>query len=390
MEVIRITTLREFDALKTEYEAVYAADPHAQFFLSWTWLRGWFELTPYAWSVLAVRETTSSACVAFLPLMTRGLRVFGIHLIRLLKMGGRPLSWYTGFVCLPEFEVEALPLLASHIDKHMAWDRFDLDFVADSRLNLFLDYFASARFMVQSEDTVPSMQIALPPTWPQYLAECVGATTRRNIRQRERRIERRNDLRREVAQADSVDADIDALLGLWQWRWGPKPFASWERSMLRHCFAHDCLRLTVLWHGATPVSAVACIIDQTHKTMYAYIVGYEARYAELSAGGALFDESIRHAIENGFRVYDFLVGSEGYKFSFGGQPSAVKIAFIKRRGLRSRLAIEVVTVGKTLRTLLINRVGPLKRTKVVKRAWLWSAHWLARLKIRRTLRTDQS
>jgi CelD/BcsL family acetyltransferase involved in cellulose biosynthesis len=56
----------------------------------------------------------------------------------------------------------------------------------------------------------------------------------------------------------------------------------------------------------------------------AYNVGYDPdRYAYLSSGTVLFAGAIREAIERGKSTFDFLRGSEEYKYRFGAQDTPI-------------------------------------------------------------------
>ncbi|RME42331.1 MAG: GNAT family N-acetyltransferase, partial [Caldilineae bacterium] len=72
MQVRKIERLEDFIALRQNWEAVYAADPHAHIFVSWLWLRGWFQIASPRWFILAARPDAASPYVAFLPLQWRG------------------------------------------------------------------------------------------------------------------------------------------------------------------------------------------------------------------------------------------------------------------------------------------------------------------------------
>ena len=47
------------------------------------------------------------------------------------------------------------------------------------------------------------------------------------------------------------------------------------------------------------------------------------KYGHLSAGIILLANNIRNAIENGYKIFDFLRGNEIYKFRMGGQETRV-------------------------------------------------------------------
>ena len=55
MQVDVIDNVDALSALKSDWEAVYAVDPEAHFFVSWTWMSKWLRELSSAWVVLAVR-----------------------------------------------------------------------------------------------------------------------------------------------------------------------------------------------------------------------------------------------------------------------------------------------------------------------------------------------
>jgi len=105
--------------------------------VSWAWLRGWFEVTPHAWRVLAARPAPKAPYVAFFPVSVRPARRYGVEGSRELYMGGNPGADYTGFVCLPEYEERAVSAFAAFVQRQMKWDRFHLKDVLDPRLDFF-------------------------------------------------------------------------------------------------------------------------------------------------------------------------------------------------------------------------------------------------------------
>jgi CelD/BcsL family acetyltransferase involved in cellulose biosynthesis len=384
MQVERVSALERFDALRSEYEAVYVADPHASVFLSWDWLRGWFTFAPYPWMVLAAKTDDGAPPSAFLPLILRGPQWLRLRPIRQLLMGGRPLAWYTGFVCCPSDEAHALAAFAHYVDRCLEWDQFALEYVVDPRLKTFLDRFDRTRFAIASHESWPSLGIPLPSTWEGYLAECMGPKSRETLRHDTRHIEQHSGLRCMQAQPDTLDRALDALLELWQWRWGPKRHASWERRILRHCFENDRLWLSVLWDGALPVAAVAAIIDRTKQTCHSYMTGYDSRYAALSPGTVVFGYQIRQAIEQGFRTYDFLLGADPYKLALGAKQRSSRSAVITRRNRRSTVASAVAMLGAGIDAALVMLLGPIKRTRIVKRIWFAVGRWLGSMRPRTT------
>lgn len=380
MQVCQIRDIEQFDQLKTAWETVYSADPHAHIFVSWVWLRGWFEMTPYTWLVLAVRTDDTSPYVAFFPLTIRTLRIFGFSLIRVLSMGGRPLAYYTGFVCLPEYEEEAMTALAMYVQQEMRWDSFRLEDMLDRRLDTFLERFPCKEFDIWHSDGMPSLCIPLPGSWDSYLQKFLSSRTRKNLRRALQGIEGRAGLCMTSTQTDTVDRDIGVLLTLWQQRWGPKPMAPWHRCLLRRLFENGCLFLNVLWNGTVPVAALAGIIDHHKKTFYGYIICHDEKYARLSPGTALVGHSIRYAIENGLKAYDFLVGADNHKLSFGAKQRNTQIAIIARKSLRSTVANSLLNLIEQVGDSLKKVLGSIKRTRLVRQIWSRASAQLKQIK----------
>ena len=329
MRIDCVDDLDQFDELKDEWNTVYMADPHATIFVSWAWLRGWFEATPYEWFVLAVRPDSAAPPVAFLALSVDAPR-------HQLQMGGNPWADYTGFVCTPEHQEEAIRTLAVFVQRQLQWDRFHMRDVYDPRLELFLACFPQKGFHVQRNDGVSCPYIPLPDTWEQYLQDYLGRRTRKNLRRCMRLMDDRGEFRVTQAQEDNIERQVDAFLTLYQMRWGAQPEYALTRfrSIFRHCFESGSLWLTVLWDGDTPVSAMAGLVDRRKKVFSNYLVGRDDRFAHLSPGDALIGYSIRCAIENGFQVFDFLRGAEHYKFSFGAKERLNSDTIITRKSLR--------------------------------------------------------
>jgi len=123
MQVDVIETYTEFEKLKPNWDAVYSADPDAQFFLSWTWFSQVFSRHPTGWFIIAVKpEDTNNDYVAFFPLrlktrMSNSLQAFCNE----IRVAGT-FFWsdYSGFICVPDHDDEAIPHLSAQL-KQMHW-----------------------------------------------------------------------------------------------------------------------------------------------------------------------------------------------------------------------------------------------------------------------------
>jgi hypothetical protein len=64
----RVDELNGFLCLRAAWNHLYARDPEAQYFLSWTWLAGVLRANPRQWLVLVARDTRGRY-LGFLPLV---------------------------------------------------------------------------------------------------------------------------------------------------------------------------------------------------------------------------------------------------------------------------------------------------------------------------------
>lgn len=352
MQIDLIDNLDRFNQLKTNWERVYLADPHAHIFVSWMWLQGWFKITPFDWFVLAARPEANSSYVAFFPLNLRYLRLGRVKLIRELRMGGKPLGGYTGFVCLPEYDERAITAFANYLQRTVGWDSCQLEHVLDPRLDVLLKSFPNRHFEVQKVASYASVYITLPDSWEQYLYDTLSTKTRQNLKRHIRQVESHPEIKRIQSENDNLENQLNAALILNQMRWGPwqQDRWNWAHQILRYCFSQDSLRLNVLWASEQPVATQVMLVDRLKKTVYSYFTGYDTRYAKLSPGTVAIGYDIQDAIENKFYNFEFLMGADDYKFTLGAKrrEDAVTVTIL-RKNLRSSVANLSLDMARKLR-----------------------------------------
>ena len=340
MQIDIIDNLAEFDRLAERWDALYAGDAHAQFFMSWSWLRHWFEITPYRWFVLAARPDHTQEYVAFLPLAGVVERRCGVGLRQLLYMGGKPISDYTGFVADSAHAAVAIPELGRYVAEQLTWDWFDIAHVIDERLELFLQGLNGERIRVRREEPVGCPCATLPQDWDAYLGESLSAKGRANLRRGMRMIETMPDFRATLSTADSIACDADIVLGMWRSRWGS--LAAHDlgnyRHMLRRTLDDGRLCLRILWTGKEPVAALAGLLDPVKRAFMYYLTGFNERFARISPGKVVVGWCIRDAIVQGYERFDFLLGLDEYKTSFFNAPIRLaQSVTVQRMDIASRV-----------------------------------------------------
>jgi len=333
-----IDTPEKFDRVAVAWNAIYAADLHAQVFLSWDWLRNWFDITPYRWLVLAAKRAAEGAYVAFLPLAITTAGRLGLR-ERQLYLGGKPISDYCGFVAAPDAADAALKSLCAYVSRELPWDRFHVAHVIDDRLDLFLSALDGAQFRVSWDSPVKCPYAELPADFDDYV-NSLSSKTRFNLRRSMRMIAALPDFRATEGAGDGCGRDLDVVLELWQRRWGALSPADADRYRTQLARAADSGRLwlRMLWSGATPIAGLVSLRDPVKRDWHYYFGGYHADFARYSPGKAVIGWSIRDAITQDYKRFDFLLGAEEYKHSFcGSHARLARSATVLRMSLASRL-----------------------------------------------------
>jgi len=80
----------------------------------------------------------------------------------------------------------------------------------------------------------------------------------------------------------------------------------------------------VLWKADQPLGALASFVDVQKKAFLFYLGARDESFNSPPPGFVLHAYSIRHAIRNGIKTYDFLRGNEPYKYSFAPQEYVIK------------------------------------------------------------------
>lgn len=348
MHVEEIDSIEGFEALRAHWDATFAQDRCASIFVSWAWLRGWFDVTPFPWTVLAVREHERGRYVGFLPLSVRGSRnPLRVDHFREVHMAGEPAADYTGFVCSPECEDAVLKALALHVCTKMTWEQLRFCEVNDPRLDRFLSYFPGS-FRRTDREGIACPFIPLPATFEQYLEETLGYETRKSLRKRIRQVER--DCSIERLNGSNGDQLIDALMQLagGRKREDQDPHTMRLHAPLRRCVQDGTAWVVLIRKREEPVAGLGCFIDRKFNSLCTYLTSYDEKFASLSAGRVVNAICIRDAIEMGLKTLDFLRGPEPYKMQFGAAVRHNRTVWIERPTLQTRVRKRVGALRQLL------------------------------------------
>ena len=267
-----------------EWDDVYRADPEAHCFLSWTWIVNWLDHIDEQWFVLAAKpEAGDVRYGAFFPVQLRTELADEGGFINSIRMGGWSLAGYSGFICRPAVEDDAIAAFGETI-KGFNWAQLRLETMLASkkRFDLLTSCFPRGEFSIDIHERrfdgdgsnysiYPYVE--LPDDFETYLQTRLGKSTRSNARSLLRQLDG-VDLRIAHATADTFERDLDILMGFWETKWGPlkgtralQREGADHRVMLRACFAAGEALLPVLWMGDKPIGAQGTFIDNTNRAL---------------------------------------------------------------------------------------------------------------------------
>lgn len=336
MHIDVIVSLEKLNTLKETWEAVYDADPEAQFFLSWPWISRWLQAAKSHWLVLAVKtDADASTYVAFFPLRYRVKKTANGKILKELVMAGNSAADYTGFLCVPGCTDSTISIFATAIKK-LDWDSLHLENICAWNKNnaLFLEHFHEQKFIhkhiknINQRDNIDNTvcpYLDLPNNWQSYLKNSLNSNMRRKVRRYLDAIDNSDDFRITIPSQHTIRRDIEILLRFWAMKWGERKGNNLTKSlniyrvMIMKSFSERILFMPILWHGDEPVGALACFADEKNKSLLMYVAGRDPSAHKPPPGLLLNAYCIKKAIENGYKTYDFLRGNEPYKYLFGAK-----------------------------------------------------------------------
>jgi CelD/BcsL family acetyltransferase involved in cellulose biosynthesis len=218
-----------------------------------------------------------------------------------------------------------------------AWDVVELcNTHQDSPTLAMLPALAEAQGWTASmtkEDVCPVAQ--LPSTWDEYLLT-LNKKHRHELRRKLRRAEAEENLNWYIVGPEhDLANEVEAFLDLMAESAPEKEsfltlqMRSFFRQLARVMYDAGWLQLTFLESGGQKVAAYFDFIYNGRVMVYNSGLNWRD-FPQLSAGIVLAAYDIRHAIEQGVAVVDFMQGDERYKYHLGGKDVEVRRLTIRK------------------------------------------------------------
>jgi CelD/BcsL family acetyltransferase involved in cellulose biosynthesis len=295
--------------------------PQATPYQTWEWNEAWwrhFGTRKRPRLLLFYADAAGQTPVGIAPLYT------SFHLgtpLRRLAWMGTGVSDYLEPLARPEYECAVAQALLKHLDAGLCgWDMADLQQLRP-QTPLLACSRAEARHMPAIIPMEPCPYVVLPQTWEEFTAR-LGKKMRSNLGYYERLLQKTfPDARGALADASNLDAGMTALFDLHQKRWnarwlpgvlGGKRVQAFHREAAARFLEQGWLRLHLLYADGDWRAALYCFA-YGGRTCY-YLGGFAPELARYSLGTLLTGRAIRQAISEQHTEFDFLRGSEPYKY----------------------------------------------------------------------------
>jgi CelD/BcsL family acetyltransferase involved in cellulose biosynthesis len=330
-----------FSRLRPEWERLFTESGNATPFQSFEWCHAW-------WRHFGGRRRAYLICVREGNDLVGLAPMFAVRFPwRVLRAIGTGVSDYLHPLARSGYESQVAGAIRSHLAELTEYDFVDWHGLRES------EPLASGLLSDRPHVSASCPVLDLPETWDAYLG-----LLSKSLRYEARRMDRPPYATgaatiRAVRDPAEVRAALGALFDLHGKRWKRRGLPGvFSRSQVRRFHAEYAteacalgrLRLSVLVHEGRPVGAIYAM--RTGSGTYFYQSGFDPEAKSLSPGSVLVAATIRRAIEDGCKVFDFLRGEEPYKYRWGPQ-----------RVERNMRIVESLRPGLNRAAVLLHRTG---------------------------------
>jgi CelD/BcsL family acetyltransferase involved in cellulose biosynthesis len=324
-----------FDTLAQEWDSLLHRSAADTVFLTLEFQRTWWRyLGEGELLILAVRDDDELVGIAPLFVTTdpQGRQTVAI-------IGCVEVADYLDFIVTQGREEEVYTALVDYLASPNvpAWDVLDLCNVhQDSPTLKMLPALAEARGWAVSEtrdDVCPI--VTLPGSWEEYL-EMLEGKQRREIGRKMRRAGGQAELSWYiVGQEHDLQSEVEDFLDLMAASSPDKaafltpPMRSFFRQLAHVAYDAGWLQLAFLEIGGRKAATYFNFVYNHRVLVYNSGLDWQ-RFPKVGAGIILITYCIRQAIEQGREVFDFMQGSERYKYQLGGQDEEVRRLLVRR------------------------------------------------------------
>lgn len=326
LELEVYTQANAFDKLKHEWNDLLIRSQANTIFNTWEWHSTWWNIYQPGDLWIVICRDNSGKLIGIAPWFIDQGRV-----VRFI--GCEDVTDYLDLIIDKKHIDIVLGHLANFLKENCAmYDHLDLCNIpaASSTLEKLPHLLQNNLFEVRTirQDVCPIIEV--PPTWEEYL-QSLDKKQRHEIRRKLRRaegvpdkidwytVDSSQNIQVEIERFFLLMAASDENKQLFLQNEAHKAFF---RHMIPLVFEKGWLRLNFLTINDEPTAAYLNFVYDNQLLIYNSGLKIE-NYGHLSPGILLLVNNIQYAIDQGYKVVDFLRGNETYKYRMGGKDTEI-------------------------------------------------------------------
>lgn len=329
--ITAVTTAEEFDALGTAWDALLG-ECDARVFQTFEWLHTWWEelgrRDPKR-SLMILLVQADAVLVGIAPFFIEKVAVAGILRYRRLLFIGHEASDYLDILARRGWEDPVLVEIASYLARHRSmFTTLQLEEIRDGSpthrrlFELLLRHgFAGDHYL---DEYCP--RTVLGKTWQETTASFPKSHRNRLLRRMDQLTGEVGLTFEHVTDPASIEDAMDEFIAMHQARWnvlghqgvfGSAATDRFHRAVAPHLYSRGWLYLAFLKAGDRRVVGDYGLIFRDECATYLGGSSGDSEIMRLSPGIVLLMRIMKECHGQGIRVYDFLRGTERYKYNLG-------------------------------------------------------------------------
>ena len=313
---MNVTQAETIDEVWSLWENLLSQKQDSTIFLTPWWQHTWWKHfgTDFEQVILVAKDGMAPVGIAPLTRKNGKLTFFG----------STDLFDYHDFIVPQHHEELFFSILFEYLVS-MEWESLDLESIRDTSptMDIFPTAAESVGMSVKIEEEDVSPAASLQPSWEDYLAG-LSKKDRHELKRKIRRLNRSGQVTNHTYKTVTEARDyLDEFFRLHKASSPDKQeFMTTEREAffkdaVKEAAERELLRLEFL--ELDGVRIASCLGFDYGNAYLLYNSGYDPDYYDLSVGIVSKSLAIKQAIESGKSVFDFLRGSERYKYHLGAQ-----------------------------------------------------------------------
>ncbi|MCW3975396.1 MAG: GNAT family N-acetyltransferase [Candidatus Bathyarchaeota archaeon] len=231
---------------------------------------------------------------------------------------------YLDFIIAPGLENDFFNILLNEL-KSKNVNRMELELVREnsSVLKNLINFARANEYQVTLNEKDVLLEMDLSGSWEKYLSS-LTSRHRHELRRKFRRFQEAGLTNFQMIEnPEKISGFLDLFFKFFRENRDDKEvFMTFRmerffRSLVDVMVKAQLLRLGILELDERPVAFVICLDDK--ETLYLYNNSFDPKYRNLNLGFVSKAFSVKHGINLGKKMFNFLKGDERYKYHLGGK-----------------------------------------------------------------------